>query len=231
MDKNVMSINKKLSALYEKEISRLLENKTFPENIDGPNLMYCWEDEYLNSDYKMFLFGREPNGWMGDLHLVAEDCIKRYREFELCENGKYTTFWQYVYDTKNILMPKSVGQKNFLWSNVSKFSKAIEGSAIDNEDFEFFSDNFKILEEELKITKPDVIIFFTGESWDWKIQYQIEEEINFERVNKDIETSELALLSAKCFPFHTYRVAHPITLQTQKKWNYMEQIIEKIKSK
>ncbi len=225
-----MSINKKLSALYKKEIGRLLENKTFPENIDGPNLMYCWENEYLKSKYKILFVGREPNGWMGDLHLNVADCIKRYKEFELCENGKYTTFWQYVYETKNLLMPETIGQKNFLWSNVSKFSKAVEGTAIDLDDFKFFCDNFDVLEKEIEIIKPDVIIFFTDNSWDEKIQYQIKDEIKFNAVDIEIDKSELARLTAKPFPTHTYRVAHPITLQTQQKWNYMELIIENIKS-
>ncbi|MGJ8659093.1 MAG: hypothetical protein ACSHWV_04520, partial [Cellulophaga fucicola] len=130
-----MNINSQLKSLYEEETNRLLEKKTLPENIDGPNLMYCWEDEYLNSEFKILFVGREPNGWMGDLHLNASDCIKRYKDFELCKNGKYTTFWQYIYDTKNILMPTTIGEKNFLWSNVSKFSKAKEGTAIELDDF------------------------------------------------------------------------------------------------
>ncbi|TXK71737.1 hypothetical protein [Mesonia sp. HuA40] len=225
-----MEINKKLKKLYEKETNRLLKNKSFPDNIDGPNLMYCWEDEYLSSEYKILFIGREPNGWMGDLHLNVDNCIKRYKDFELCENGKYTTFWQYIYETKNLLMPDTIGKKNFLWSNVSKFSKAVEGSAIELEDFKFFCDNFKILEEEIKITKPDVIIFFTGNNWDKKIQYQIKDKIKFTPIDTEIDSSELARLIAKPFPLHTYRVAHPITLQTQGKWNYMEKIISNIKS-
>ncbi|MFD0976784.1 hypothetical protein [Salinimicrobium gaetbulicola] len=226
----VMEINKKLFELYEKETKRLLEKNTFPDNIDGTNLMYCWENDYLKSKYKMLFIGREPNGWMGDLNLDVNDCIDRYKEFELCENGKYTTFWQYVYETKNLLMPETIGQKNFLWTNVSKFSKAVEGTAIDYDDFKFFCENFDVLEREIEITNPDVIIFFTDNSWDEKIQRQIKDKIKFSKVDNEIDNSELARISAKPFPFHTYRVAHPITLQTQKKWNYMERIIENIKS-
>jgi hypothetical protein len=228
--KIVMNINEQLFNLYEQETNRLLKNETLPTNIDGPNLMYCWEDEYLQSDYKMLFIGREPNGWMGDLHLDVTDCIKRYKEFELCEYGKYTTFWQYVYETKNILMPKTIGQKNFLWSNASKFSKAVEGSAIDDDDFKFFCDNFRVLPTEIKITNPDVIIFFTGSNWDWKIQYQLNSNLEFEEVHPEIDKTELARLNSGDLPFHSYRVAHPITLQTQKKWNYMEMIIENVKS-
>lgn len=223
-------INTQLLKLYKKNIETLSKNNSLPENIDGPNLMYCWEEEYLNSEYRILFIGREPNGWLGFLNLNVDECIKNYKNFELCENGRYTTFWQYIYETKNILMPNTVGQKNFLWSNVSKFSKADDGSAIDLDDFKFFSDNFNVLEKEIEIVKPDVIIFFTGKSWDFKIQYQINDKIEFQPVSNKIETSELARLKSKYFPYNTYRVDHPITLQTQKKWSLMELIIKEIKS-
>lgn len=223
-------INNRLFELYNREIKNLSEKKSLPENIDGPNLMYCWEDDYLNSEYKILFLGRESNGWLGYLNLEVEECINKYKDFEFCEKGNFTTFWQYIYDTKNILMPDTIGQKNFLWSNVSKFSKADEGTAIDLDDFKYLADNFNVIENEIKITKPDVIIFFTGHSWDFKIQYQIKDRIEFQSLSDQIEISELARLKSNFFPYHTYRVDHPITLQVQKKWNYMELIMDKIKS-
>lgn len=224
-----MSINDELSKLYNSEIKNLSFSQIEVTNIDGPLLMYCWEEEYLNSDYKILFLGREPNGWLGDLYLDVSHCINEYKNFELCENGNYTVFWQYMYDFKNILMPETIGKKNFLWSNTSKFAKAVEGSAISMENFKLFSDNFRVLKKEIEITNPDVILFFTGENWDEKIQYQFDENIIFHQVNKDIEKKELARLSSNSFPYHTYRVPHPITMQIQKKWNYMENIINKIK--
>lgn len=225
----IMDINKKLLSLYNSEIEKLTSANIKAENIDGPLLMHCWEEEYLNSKYKILFLGREPNGWLGDLYHEISYPIQRYKEFELCENGRYTVFWQYIYDFKNILMPETIGQKNFLWSNTSKFSKAKEGTAISLDDFMLFSDNFKVLENEIKITNPDVIIFFTGSDWDEKIQYQLDDHLTFNAVNKNFDKAELSRISSKTFPFHTYRVPHPITMQIQKKWKYMEQIIEIIK--
>lgn len=224
-----MHINDQLNQLYLKEIKRLKNSDIKSFEFDGPLLMHCWEKEYLQSEFKILFFGRESNGWMGDLILNVEDCINKYQDFELCENGNYTTFWQYVYETKNILMPKSVNQKNFLWSNVSKFSK-LDGKAIDLDSYKFFCDNFQILENEIEILKPDVIIFFTGESWDNKIQYQINSEIQFQKVKDDIPISKLSRISSEIFPHNTFRVDHPITLKIQKNWNYMEIIMEQIKT-
>lgn len=221
-------MNKQLKVLYDNECQRLKKSNIKTHEFDGPLLMYCWEQEYLNSEYKMLFIGRESNGWLGDLHTESEGSIKRYKEFELCENGAYTTFWQYIYDTKNILMPKSIGQKNFLWSNLSKFSK-LDGKAISIEDFKFFCDNFRVLESELSILKPDAVIFFTGQSWDEKIQYQISDKIEYHQVSIEIPKNELARLSSIHLPKHTYRVDHPITLQLNKKWSLMELIIDNIR--
>lgn len=221
-------INQKLKNLYEEE-AKLLLQEDLPSDIDGTNLMYCWEDEYLDSRIKMLFLGRESNGWMGDLNLNVHDCVKRYKDFELCEKGRYTTFWQYIYETKNILMPETIGQKNFLWSNVSKFSK-LNGKAISEENFRFLTKKFNVLEKEITITKPDVIIFLTGYKWDFKIEYQIENNIRYHQLEDTINTSQLARLSSVSLPYHTYRVPHPITMQLNKKWIYMEKIIDRIKS-
>lgn len=223
-------MNDKLLDIYEKECNRLEKSDIKSYNFDGPLLMYCWEEEYLNSEYKMLFLGQESNGWMGDLHLEAKDCLKTYKDFELCEYGRYTPFWQYIYETKNILMPDTIGQKNFLWSNVSKFS-TLDGGPIDLESYKFFCDNFQVLEKEIEIVKPDVIIFFTGHGWDDKIQYQINEKINFNKLVDEIPADELAQLSSKSLPFHTYRVSHPRYLQLKKNWNYMVKIMENIKTK
>lgn len=223
-------MNEELQLIYEQEIKKLKCSQLKSFDFDGPLLMNCWEDEYLNSKYKILFIGRESNGWLGDLIFEVKDCVKKYKDFELCENGNYTTFWQYIYEMKNILMPETIGQRNFLWSNVSKFSN-LNGTAINRENFNFFCDNFNVLKSEIEILKPNVIIFFSGNSWDDKIQYQINDKITFEKVEEEISTDELSRLISDCFPYHTYRVEHPITLQTQKKWKHIELIIENIRTK
>ncbi len=140
-------MNQKLIKLYEMEMVRLKKAQIKSYNFDGPLLMHSWEDEYQNSEFKILFLGRESNGWHGDLKFDVKECILRYIDFELCNNGRYTTFWQYIYDIKNILMPKTIGQRNFLWSNVSKFSN-LDGTAISFNDFCFFSDNFNVLQSE-----------------------------------------------------------------------------------
>ena len=47
-----MDINDKLLDLYSSEIKKLKSADIKAENIDGPLLMHCWEEEYFNSKYK-----------------------------------------------------------------------------------------------------------------------------------------------------------------------------------
>jgi hypothetical protein len=222
-------MNKQLRDLYGNELNRLKKVEITNDDIDGTHLMYVWEEEYKNSKYKILFVGRETNGWMGYLNLDLDDCINHYKDFNLCKKGKYTTIWRYMYEVKNILMPESIGKSNFLWSNVSKFCKAESGKALDMYDFKLLHDNFKVLEEEIKITQPDVVIFFTGKLWDEKIQYVLSEEITFEKMHSEVSVDDLARVHGSNLPLKTYRVGHPQSMQLKKQWHIMEKVIEDIR--
>jgi hypothetical protein len=221
-------INKPLYTLYKRHMKKL-ENKIKNYEFDGPLLMQAWEDEYLTSEYKILFVGREHNGWMGDLVTDVDMLMEKYKSFGLVENGDYTTFWQYIYEFKNILMPKSVGKKNFLWTNISKFS-TLEGKALKEKDFNFFTKNFHVFEEEIKVINPDIIIFFTNYTWDEKIKNQLSAPAKFIKFHNDIPEDKGARVECISLPFHTYRVPHPITMQTKKEWNTMLKIMATIKS-
>lgn len=222
-------MNKQLRNLYETELNRLKKVEITNDDIDGTHLMYVWEEEYKKSKYKILFIGRETNGWMGDLNLDLDDCINHYKDFNLCEKGNDSPIWKYMYYVKNILMPESIGESNFLWSNVSKFCKAESGTALDISDFKMLHDNFKVLEEEIKITQPDVVIFFTGKLWDEKIQYVLSEGITFEKMHNDVSIDDLARVHGSNLPPKTYRVGHPQSMQLKKQWHIMEKIIEDIR--
>lgn len=221
-------MNDQLTALYETQLNRLEKAGIDSTDIDGTLLMHCWEEEYLSSKYKMLFVGQESNKWMGKFNLDPDECLQRYKNFELCNNGTYTTFWQYIYETKNILMKDTIGQKNFLWSNVSKFS-TLSGKKLGQNKFKAIYEHFHVLEAEIEITKPDVVIFFSGHRYDPWIQYQISDTIAYEPVSKDIPTKDLARLTSKAFPYHTYRLAHPGYLQRSGNWKYVELIMDEIR--
>ncbi|MEZ4935826.1 MAG: hypothetical protein R2788_27280 [Saprospiraceae bacterium] len=223
-------MNIQLQELYLKKINGINNLDFEGEDLDGPLLMHCWEKEYISSEYKILFVGRESNGWLGHLTTNIHESLYRYCDFELCNNGNYTRFWQYIYDFKNILMPQTIGKRNFMWTNLSKFSTE-NGKAISKKNYELLVNKFNVFQREIEILKPDIIIFFTGNKWDHKIKNHFIDEISFEIVNKKIDKSELVQVKSRLLPIHTYRVNHPITLSIEKKWNLMEEIIEQIRKK
>ena len=142
--------------------------------------MHCWEDDYINSKYKLLFVGQENHGWYGDAVLELDECLNKYKDFALCNNGSYTRFWQYIYEINNLLMPEMVGsnKKNFLWTNISKFC-TLEGKSVPKEVFKLLENNSFLLKSEIEITKPEVVIFFTGPNWDNELKHQFNKELNF----------------------------------------------------
>ena len=227
-----MNINEKLIELYNSNLGGLKAiHEKFDDQVDGPQLMYCWEENYKNAEIKILFIGQEPNTWICNRSWAEiEKPLKRYEEFALASNRKkdVTTFWKGVLEMNEILNRKSDNRFGFLWMNVSKYSTK-EGGRITDKDFDFINENFNVLQSEINIIKPDVVIFFSGPDLDERIRVQFEGEMTFKEIHNDIPPRELAKIVHKNLPKDTYRVYHPIALQRQKKWNYLQLIINQIK--
>lgn len=218
----------RLKTLYENKITNLTKENLNFENYDGP-LLISVTDDYINSEKKILFYGQEANGWFGYINTDVDDGLQKYKDFDLCENGKLTTIWNYMYDFKNILFPNSVGKKNFTWNNLSKFS-TYDGKTLNENDYENLNKSFDVLKEEFKILGPDIVIFFTGSKWDNRIKKIFDENIKFNKLDENIEINFLAKLNSEFLPTQSYRVSHPRYMQLNKQWSLMEKIIEDIKT-
>ena len=63
-------LNEQLNDLYRNNLGNLREmysvldgQKIF--HYVGPLLIYCWEERYLSSKYRLMIIGQETNGWYG----------------------------------------------------------------------------------------------------------------------------------------------------------------------
>ena len=224
-----MTINERLNNLYNLNLTGIIDiSNHFNDNLDGPHLMYCLgEKQYIDADKKIVFIGQEPNTWIFRAWDEIEESLKRYKEFGLAKEAKYVTpFWRALKLVNKTLNP-NLGQECFFWTNVSKYS-TYEGKKVKESEFEFINQKLNILQEEIKILNPDVVIFFSGPNYDNWINPQFDGEIKFEQVNEDIPKKELARLIHKDLPKHTYRTYHPSSLQRQKKWNYIQLIVNYI---
>jgi hypothetical protein len=224
-------INQELENLYQNKKSQLKGHFEGEDDVEGPLLMYCWEDDYLKSDYKILFIGKEPNGHIGWYSDEIDILLDWYKDFRLCkkEGSGFTNIWKGMYYVNNKLNQFSNNSPNFLWTNVSKCCK--DGKNINWEQHKKFVEKFDVLVEEIKIVNPDVVVFFTGPSYDDKIKIQFKEDVQFKKVMNDVPSREFAQLINPNLPFHTYRLYHPdysLWRDTSKKI-HIDVMIEKIK--
>jgi hypothetical protein len=222
-------INKKLHKAYNEKIKGLKNSPEFADEVDGPILMHCWEEEYNKSAYKILFVGQECNGWIGYMDDKIDTSIDGYKEFALSKNGNRTIFWQYVNRINSALNPAQAEGKNFLWTNVSKFS-TLDGKGLDWDTHVSTINNFNCLKEEINATKPDVVIFLSGPNYDGKINVQFNNEVKFEPF-KERHIREISKLEHPDLPQQTYRIYHPNYLQRSKKSYLLDELIDHLKSK
>ena len=70
-------LNEQLNDLYRNNLVNLMEmysvldgQKIF--HYVGPLLIYCWEERYLSSKYRLMIIGQETNGWYDNYVINSE---------------------------------------------------------------------------------------------------------------------------------------------------------------
>lgn len=235
------SINEELSELYYKHKKGIeniyfsVANSNWNKDLDGPFLMYCWEDFFKEARYKILFIGQEASGTvLGGVRYdetVIDDLIKGYKDFDMGKvkkNGpeyrKISAFWREIWNMNKILNPELENENCFLWTNVSKYCTE-EGKPVPWDDHVLIVDEMNILQKEIEIVKPDIVIFFSGPNYDDKINIQFENKIKFEQVDETIPLRALARLKHEILPNHTYRTYHPNAHSITNKKYYIQLIL------
>ncbi|MCR4801115.1 MAG: hypothetical protein K5860_11470 [Bacteroidales bacterium] len=212
----------------EKELDELSKTNEDANNYAGPILMYCWEKEYLSAKKKILFVGQETQGWWDDFVEGEEslkESIKTYEGFELGYSYYPTPFWKALHKINNVINKND--EKNFMWTNVNKFGLGCGPGKplqiiLDKE-----NESFNVLSEEIKILKPDVVIFFTGPYYDGDICKKIKDVEFLEVGNHSIR--EFSKLKSTILPEKSYRTYHPAYLRKSKQEYIIDELINLIK--
>jgi len=176
------NINQQLFHLYSSKWSNLC--KAFDPIINDDNatsiptspLFLCVDEEkYQKADLKVMFFGQETNGW------IEKDCyyggtdenLKCLMDgyYDFLYNGKCWKhggqFWNGVKRFQKILEEKNPDKNiHYIWNNIIKIGKA-EGIG---KPLRHISDversHFTVIQDEIKIINPDLIVFFSGPNYD-----------------------------------------------------------------
>ena len=224
-------INQRLRELYayHKEALTRIKNEVERQDStlsfdDGPYLMHSWDELYADAKVKILFVGQESG--IGKLTDDIDDLMGR-----VTYQDPRSPFWKALWDISNALNPGLEDKPCFLVTNVSKYS--IDGRRIHHqEDINFILRYLNLLPKEIALAQPDCVVFFTGPEFDEQMQEQFNETLTFKSLHNHIPPKELALVQGKQFSksMRLYRTYHPNGLQFHRKWEYIQNIIEHIRS-
>ncbi|WP_395734598.1 hypothetical protein [Prosthecobacter sp.] len=206
-------MNTKLSNLYNEAMKKSFQTLDgLPSNADGgpanPQLIRV-PDDYETSKLKVAYFGQETNGWEGPFaETKGVDHLQQvYHDFVNIKSFEYGgQYWNGVKSFQNAFLELDSSSR-FTANNLVKIGKAWDRGSPPESVIDWQSHWFEVIREELKILKPDVIIFLSGPNYDRHIE-TIFGKVTFEAVNAR-PARELSRVVAEGLPRNSFRTYHP----------------------
>lgn len=223
---NEQSINDKLEILYKKYWDDFIQKaKSLNSNISNeklqvanPLLIKVNEEEYMNSDIKVMIYGQETFGWH-ELDTPIKDEMCKYESFINNKPWKMKTkssFWKAFKFFKDELSNSFPDKKiSFLWNNISKIGRK-KSKGVSDEIRALERVSFPVVLEEIKILIPDIVIFLTGNrNRDIKFHF---EDVKFEScvINSTLKSKKgnmefkpVSKVTSQFLPQKSVKLYHP----------------------
>jgi hypothetical protein len=227
----MLSINDRLVRLYQENQKGIdaiyAREKNGEPYLDGPHLVHCWEESYLNAQHRILVLGQENNSWYGPSDEIQR-MIDAYEEFEHGQDY-HSPYWRGVHEFNRAVNGAEADRFGFVASNVCKYCSECGGPVTSEED-QFVVQQFNVLPGELGILDPSIVLFFSGPHYDDSIRLQLGgPPASFESTIEGISANEIAKVIHPLLPVHSYRTYHPNYLQRGKRWNFIRLIAALIK--
>lgn len=237
-----MKVNDKLKLLYMEKYSILsqmidVENQNLykldrkKSRATNPLLLKI-NETYETADLKIMFFGQETNIWYKEKNGGAffgeiEPIINLYESFYLKGNCfKYGgQFWNGINRFETLIRKRFPDKKiGLIWNNVLKIGQCKKGFP---KEINYITNKyFNVIIDEIKIIKPDYIIFFSGPNYDNLLKYVIGDFARKEI--KSFKERELCEILSSNLP-KSYRTYHPNYLWRTKNIDaYLLKIISEI---
>lgn len=220
---NATTLNQRLESFYTNHISELSSLMHTFEGASCPHFLSV-PDGYPACPIRLLIVGQQTYGW-GDPKVfqcprILQSLIQLYADFNLGHNYNASPFWQASMTLQRLLNP-SCPERNFIWSNLVKID---QNRKRPNRELEEKVCSLNILQSELSITRPDVVVFFTGPYYDERLKSTFS-GINFVPVSKMVAT-----LIHPELPDLAFRTYHPNYLRRSGNWRVLEKIAELVLS-
>lgn len=193
-----MNINYKLDILYKHFLPDLIKIVDGNRNISCPLLPFVYED-YNMAKKKILFIGKETHGgWshIEDIKYLPIDALVNliksyYVDFDLAKDYKTnmlnpnSAFWRFcyaVYGKLNDLYLETLSVKDyprgFIWLNSCRVDES-RSTPKSPSFYELIKWSYKLLEEELKVLEPDVIILMGDTHYKGNVKWYLEHDRGF----------------------------------------------------
>lgn len=214
-----MPQQQQLTELYKSHFDQIRDLQSRYKALSGPLLIHIPES-YFQQKTKLMVVGQQTAGWeRGGI----DDLLKCYKDFNLGEKYKPTPFWNMIRKMETIL---SIEPYAIIWSNLNRcdYNRKRPPRKIEKQ-MPFSSE---MLLKEIEILKPDIVWFFTGPSFDEKLD-RIFPGIQYQEIACFPKRAAAKLLHEK-LPEKSYRSYHPMYLRLRRLEAGMIDFINSIKS-
>lgn len=222
-----MTINEQLKIVYKQYLSKLIiASQHEPNSFSYPLLMKVFPD-YKFVKKKILFVGKETYGWISTLkhtsNLTVELLMDSYEEFEFAKyyHGRNSPFWRFIRKIHQTINGTEF-PNGILWTN---FSKCDCNRTTPNYKLQRINDiGFNLIKDEIRITKPDIVLFITG--WNYEHEFQrVFSGIQYET----IEENYIYKCSHNQLTDKTFMTMHPNGLNYRSKLNStIEKILDQL---
>jgi len=231
-------MNKKLNDLYQSnwailsdKLNEIMNDDSLKQKPTNPLLLNVNEKKYINSDIKVLILGQETNNWGDNFCDSINETLEIYNDFY---NSGYATnsygghFWNGFNRFGSLLENKFQNKKiSYLWSNVIRIGASGRNlNYPENYIYKIETATFNILEKELEILKPDIILFISGPNYDNNIR-KILKDVEFINCDEGFTKRQIAKLKFKNHK-NIFRTYHPNYLWRKGINKYFQTIINSI---
>jgi hypothetical protein len=234
------SINEQLEELYSskwtairKALREIVRNDSPPSPTNPLLICIEKEKEWKKADLRVMIFGQETNHWedLSDHQSIKSIRyrLKNYNRFY--NNGDCWSygghFWNGFARFTNILNAKYPDKQiRYVWNNIVKIGKDHEAGRPPKNIYDAEREFFHVIPDEVKILKPDIILFLTGPNYDDVIRDNFG-ELAYSPVSpySERQLAKVVIPSIR-FAFRTY---HPNYLFRNDIDSYFRAIVKRIK--
>ena len=212
-------VNQKLLKLFESKwgIVEKVCNAVNDEELWTVLHLACVPPNYEKMKYKILIVGQENDGWVfnNDARGSMLDTLDFLNSKDYNDRRPFFDFsYKFCKSINNLGDIQDSKKTYFTWVNLKEFSFDEDPTASLNKEAQNIIDNeFNILEEEIKIINPDIVLFLTGPRYDYNMEIEKQlKGVEFKTVeNYDIR--QFARVEHKSLPKNSFRIYHPFYLR------------------